>query len=64
MKVLTCSQWNAETQTCELEVWADPMPLGLPPLDPEEGATLGAAVMVLFFVAWLLKRLRKFLDNL
>lgn len=64
MKVYTCVRWNAETQTCEAQVWADPMPLGLPPLAPEEGATLGAAVLVLFAVAWLLKRLRRILETL
>jgi hypothetical protein len=64
MKVRTCIQWNAETQTCEAEVWADPMPLGLPPLTPEEGATMGLAVFGLFFVAWLVKWLRRFASTL
>lgn len=64
MKVLACVQWNAETQTCEAQVWTDPMPFGLPPLTGEEGATLGAAVLVLFAVAWLLKRLRRTLETL
>jgi len=64
MKVRTCIQWNAETQTCEAEVWADQMPLGLPPLTPQEGATLGAAVLVMFAVAWLLKWIRKYLSSL
>lgn len=64
MKVLTCAQWNAETQTCDVQVWADPMPLGLPPLTPEEGAMLGAAVFVLFALAWLFRWLRKTLSNL
>lgn len=64
MKVLTCAQFNAETQVCEVQVWADPMPLGLPPLTPEEGAAMGAAVFGLFFVAWLLKRLRSILSTM
>ncbi len=64
MKVLTCAQWNAETQTCDVQVWAEPMPLGLPPLTPQEGATLGAAVLVMFAIAWLLKWIRKYLSSL
>lgn len=64
MKVRTCIQWNAETQSCDAEVWADPMPLGLPPLTPAEGAQLGAAVLGLFALAWLLKWLRKSITNL
>jgi len=64
MKVLTCTQWNAETQACEAQEWADPMPLGLPPLTPTEGAQLGAAVLVMFALAWLLKWLRRYLNSL
>ena len=64
MKVLTCTDWNAETQTCAAEAWADPSPFGLPPLTAGEGAQLGAAVLVLFAVAFLLKRLRKSLETL
>lgn len=63
MKVLTCLEFDAQG-VCTQEVWADQMPLGLPPLTPEEGAQLGAAVLGLFAVAWIFKRLRRFLENL
>lgn len=64
MKVLACVQWDHASQTCTQEAWIDPMPFGFPPLSAGEGAALGAAALVLFGIAWLLKRLRKTLETL
>lgn len=64
MKVLACIEWDSASQTCTREAWIDQTPFGLPPLSAGEGAALGAAALVLFGIAWLLKRLRKTLENL
>jgi len=64
MKVLVCIEWDQAAQVCTREAWTDPMPFGFPPLSAGEGATLGAAVFLLFGIAFLLKRLRKHLEQL
>lgn len=58
MKVLTCVQFDARGRCIET-AWVELTPFGLPPLTGEEGAQLGAAVVGLFAVAWLLRLLRK-----
>jgi len=64
MYVLTCSDYDPIAGTCAQEQWTNETAWGLPPLSPSEGATLGASVLVLFAVAWLLKRLRKTIETL
>ncbi|GIX38041.1 MAG: hypothetical protein KatS3mg127_1280 [Silanimonas sp.] len=64
MKVYACIEWDAATGECVSAAWIDQTPFGLPPLSAGEGAALGASVFVLFAVAWLLKRLRRFVDSL
>lgn len=63
-KVLVCVEYDEASGECLAQTWADPMPAGLPPLSAGEGAMLGASAFVLFGIAFLLKRLRKFLETL
>lgn len=63
-KVLACVEWDEATQDCVTTAWVDPAPFGLPPLTGSEGAQLGAAVLVLFAVAFLLRVLRKNLESM
>jgi len=63
-RILTCVQWDDATQDCVTTAWVEPQTFGLPPLTESEGAQLGGAVLVLFSVAFLLRLLRKQLEQM
>lgn len=56
------SDFDAATGTCAQEVWIPQMP-SLPALTVEEAQQLGVAIALLFALAFVFRRLRKFIDQ-
>lgn len=56
------SDFDASTGTCAHEIWIPQMP-SLPALSIGEAQSIGTACALLLAVAWVFRRLRKFLDQ-
>lgn len=56
------SDFDAATGTCAQEIWI-PQQTSLPALTVEEAQTIGIAFALLWAVAFVFRRLRKFLDQ-
>ena len=56
------SDFDAATGTCAQEVWV-PQMSSLPALDIEGAQAIGLACAGLWAIAWVFRRIRKFLDQ-
>lgn len=56
------SDFDAATGTCAQEIWIPQVP-SLPALSIEEAQSIGIAVAALWAVAFVFRRVRKFLDQ-
>jgi hypothetical protein len=56
------ADYNAETQTCASPYFA-PQGSGLPSLTLEQANEIGAAIALLWAVAWCIRRMMKTLDQ-
>ena len=56
------SDFDAATGTCAQEIWIPQMP-SLPVLTVDEAQAIGVAVALLWGIAFVFRRVRKFLDQ-
>lgn len=56
------SDFDAATGTCAQEIWIPQMP-SLPALSIEGAQVIGSACALLWGIAWIFRRIRKFLDQ-
>jgi hypothetical protein len=56
------SDFDAATGTCAQEIWIPQMP-SLPVLTVEEAVPIGTAIALLWAVAFVFRRVRKFIDQ-